>query len=85
MYQKLKLDNVPLRKLAKVTTGIKPYQVGKGVPAQTRLIVDEKPFTGFSKHDASWLPVVRGTEINRYITKWNGEFIKSLLKFTSSW
>ncbi|MBG8554954.1 TaqI-like C-terminal specificity domain-containing protein [Hymenobacter guriensis] len=28
-----------------------------------------------SKHSDSWLPIVRGTEINRYLTKWSGEYI----------
>ncbi|MBG8554953.1 Eco57I restriction-modification methylase domain-containing protein [Hymenobacter guriensis] len=45
LYNKLK-SIASLKNIAKVTTGIKPYQVGKGVPAQTRQIVDEKPFTG---------------------------------------
>ena len=30
----------------RVMTGVKPYQVGKGIPPQTKEIVKSKPFTG---------------------------------------
>jgi hypothetical protein len=71
---KIKKTSSPLEKFAKVTTGIKPYQTGKGVPKQSREIVDKKPFTSYY-NPGSWLPLIRGTQINRYLLKWDGEFI----------
>ncbi len=61
-----------------VMTGAKPYQVGKGIPPQTKEIVLNKPFTGFEKIDDSWLPYMRGRIIDRYTNKWIGskEYIK---------
>lgn len=61
-----------------VMTGAKPYQVGKGTPPQTKMIVDKKPFTGYEKKDEFWLPYMRGRIIDRYTNKWkaNKEYIK---------
>lgn len=61
-----------------VMTGAKPYQVGKGMPPQTKDIVDSKPFTGYEKKDATWVPYFRGRSIERYTNMWgsNREYIK---------
>jgi len=59
-----------------VTAGVKPYENGKGVPPQTKDIVKNKPFNSFEKKGDDWKPVVRGTDINRYLIKWGGEYIK---------
>jgi REP element-mobilizing transposase RayT len=75
LFDKIKSASEPLKKYAKITTGIKPYQQGKGSPKQTIAIVKNKPFTGFEKKEG-WYPLVRGTQINRYLVKWDGEFIQ---------
>ena len=54
----------------RVMTGVKPYQVGKGIPPQTKEIVKSKPFTGYEKKDDSWLPYMRGRAIDQYTNKW---------------
>ena len=61
-----------------VMTGAKPYQVGKGVPPQTRDIVDTKPFTGVTKVDETWIPYMRGKSIDRFVNVWDSqkEYIK---------
>lgn len=71
---KIKNNSLPLVNFAKVTTGIKPYQTGKGIPKQTKDIVENKPFTSYI-NPGGWLPLIRGTQINRYLVKWDGEFI----------
>lgn len=64
--------------LFNVMTGAKPYQVGKGIPPQTKEIVKTKPFTGFEKIDDTWKPYMRGRFVERYYNSWNsyGEYIK---------
>ncbi len=64
--------------LFNVMTGAKPYQVGKGIPPQTKEIVKTKPFTGFEKIDDTWKPYMRGRCIERYSNLWDsyGEYIK---------
>lgn len=74
LYEKISINSHPLISFAKVTTGVKPYQTGKGNPKQTKDIVESKPFTSFVKKEG-WYPLVRGTQINRYLTKWDGEYI----------
>lgn len=59
-----------------VTTGVKPYQSGKGTTKQTNEILDNKPSTGFKKIDETWIPLIRGGSINKYVDLWNREYIK---------
>jgi len=66
-----------LDEICKITQGTKPYQKGKGKPSQTRKIVDEKPYTSTEKKNNLFVPLLRGSLINRYQIKWNGNmFIK---------
>lgn len=75
LCDKIFAKSEPLKKYANVTTGIKPYQKGKGIPKQTRDTVNNKPFTAFEMKDDKWKKLIRGTEVNRYLLKWNGEYI----------
>lgn len=56
--------------------GMKPYQVGKGKPKQTREIVEGKFFTSFSKIDDTYFPLLTATSVKRYRLNWEGIFIK---------
>lgn len=79
LIKKIYENSYSLNDLAQVTTGIKPYQVGKGKPAQTKEIVDEKPFTKIELVEnlgAEWRKLIRGTQVNRYRLDWEGEYIK---------
>jgi hypothetical protein len=46
--------------------GCKPYEVGKGLPPQTKDIVDNKLYTSFKQESSDWLPLLRGDDICRY-------------------
>lgn len=76
LFRKITSKGKRLDYYAYVTTGVKPYQKGKGKPKQTDLIVETKPFTGFIQYDEHWLPLVRGMNINRYSLTWDNEYIK---------
>ena len=70
-----KMKNYPLlNEIAFITQGCKPFQVGKGKPAQTRKIVDEKPFVTSKKIDPTFRELLRGSQMNRYIINWNGDY-----------
>lgn len=77
LFEKIK-NNVILDSLFHVMTGAKPYQVGKGVPKQTKETVKNKPYTGFVQIDEYWKPYMRGRTIGRCVNKWANtkEFIK---------
>lgn len=75
LYEKIASQSNFLNQFALVTSGIKPYQTGKGIPKQTNKVVEEKPFTGFEQKEG-WLPLIRGTQVNRYSVEWDGEYIQ---------
>ncbi|TAH01862.1 MAG: restriction endonuclease subunit M [Sphingobacteriales bacterium] len=67
---------LPLNQLAKVTAGVKPYEVGKGNPKQSRETVTNKEYTSHSENGSYWRPLIRGTQIKRYSLEWDNEYIK---------
>ena len=60
--------------ICKITQGTKPFQVGKGKPAQTRKIVDDKTFVSNIKVDSSFRPLLRGSLMNRYKIIWQHNY-----------
>jgi adenine-specific DNA-methyltransferase len=57
-----------------ITQGAKPFQVGKGKPAQTRKIVDTKPYVSETQKDSSFRPLLRGNLIQRYQILWDDNY-----------
>lgn len=52
--------------IAEIIVGIKAYQTGKGVPKQSREIVDEKIYTSNQKLDETYIQCVIGKDFYRY-------------------
>jgi hypothetical protein len=50
-----------------INVGIKPYQVGKGRPSQTRGDVDNRVYDSDTRIDAKYRQILRGADINRYV------------------
>jgi len=60
-----------------INVGIKPYQIGKGTPPQSKRIVDERPFDSTTKLDSTYRPYLRGSDIDRFsIAPLEPRFIK---------
>jgi type I restriction-modification system DNA methylase subunit len=57
-----------------ITQGAKPFQVGKGKPAQTQAILDTKPFVSATKVDRTFRPLLRGSLIQKYRILWDGDY-----------
>jgi len=77
LAQKIKKSGIPVDCLLAVNVGIKPYQVGKGTPPQTRKVVEERPFDSTNKLNSLYKPYLRGSDINRYrISPLQERFIK---------
>ncbi len=68
-FVKLENNSIKLEKLLDYKAGCKPYEVGKGNPAQTRTILDEKPFTSFKQFSKDWKKLIRGNDVKRYCVK----------------
>jgi type I restriction-modification system DNA methylase subunit len=56
--------------------GMKPYEQGKGKPAQTRAMMNDKVYHATLKIDDSYLPLLTASSIKRYSTVWEGNWIK---------
>lgn len=76
LRNKISAISKPLSEYFKVTTGVKPYQTGKGIPKQSKEVVESKPFTGNIKVDSTWIPYIEGKMIGRFFCGWDSAFIK---------
>lgn len=59
-----------------VYNGAKPYEIGKGTPPQTKEITEGKVYNSYEKKGEEWIPYIRGKQIQRFTTIWDGEYIK---------
>ena len=57
---------------------MKPYQKGKGKPKQTEDVVKNRVFDATYQKDETYRPVLRGSDIEKYLIKWDGS---SWIKF----
>ena len=67
LIKKMSQDVLPLETYFKINVGIKPYQVGKGKPKQTRQDVEERVFDSNIKLNSKYRRILRGRDINKYI------------------
>nr|WP_288812833.1 TaqI-like C-terminal specificity domain-containing protein [uncultured Sphingobacterium sp.] len=68
----IKQNGKPLSTICDLYIGMKPYQVGKGKPKQTREVVQNRIFDAEEKVDETFRELLRGKDINKYITLWDG-------------
>jgi len=57
-----------------IKNGVKPYEKGKGKPAQTDITMKEKPFTSEIKKDDSFSPLIGGSYFHKYKLLWNNDY-----------
>lgn len=60
---------------ARVSTGVKVYQVGKGNPPQTEAIKKGRAFHSRTAKDDTHLRYLEGRDVRRYVLDWSGEFV----------
>ncbi|KAA6320951.1 Type IIS restriction enzyme Eco57I [termite gut metagenome] len=56
-----------------IKNGAKPYEKGKGKPAQTDKTMKEKPFTSEIKKDDSFSPLIGGSLFHKYKLLWRND------------
>jgi len=76
ILKKIEQDSKPLHQLAYVSFGVKFYQVNKGVPKQTRYIVDNHTFTHSRKINNNCKRILEGKDIDRYYISFGGKWIE---------
>ena len=74
LKQKIEKDSVFVKDELTIKNGVKPYEKGKGKPAQTAEIMKEKPFTSEIKLDNSFSPLIGGSSFHRYKILWDNDF-----------
>ena len=54
-------------------SGYVPYEVGKGMPPQTKEMLKNRIYDSEIKIDQSYKPVLRGSDFHRFEIKWKGD------------
>ena len=78
----IKQNGSPLLNICDVVIGMKPYQVGKEKPKQTKEVVDNRIFDATEKLDNTYRALLRGKDINKYVTRFikRGSTIPRILR-----
>jgi SAM-dependent methyltransferase len=77
LVDKLRNTTDPFETTCSIIWGIKPYQVGYGIPPQTREMVDKRIYHAATKRGKDWKPLLVGSGVNRYTINFPGDqFIK---------
>jgi hypothetical protein len=64
-------------KNCEIIFGIKPYQMGYGIPPQTREMLEKRIYHSVKIKGEQWKPLLTGTNINRYYIDYkNDQYIK---------
>jgi len=71
LVDKINANCKKLNEILLIKNGVKPYEIGKGYPKQTKATLDEKPFTKNIKIDSTFLPLIGGSDFHKYIVKWD--------------
>ena len=76
IFDKIELNTNKLKEIAKVSFGIKLYEVGQGKPIQTKETVLNKPYSHKSKINKNCRKLLEGKSIDRYETNFNGNWLE---------
>ena len=77
LFEKIKTKSVLVSEISKTYSGITLFEKGKGTPPQTVEIMDTRPYLSEEKTKpiaGNWLPLMRGSLMNRYINLWNNDY-----------
>lgn len=65
----------PLKNYFDVFNGVKPFELGKGKPPQSKITMRDKPFVVNGKRPSgNWTPLLRGSLINRFRNLWSEDY-----------
>lgn len=75
IIKKIECKSIKTSEVLEISTGIKEYQVGKGTPAQVQADKDSSHFNANFKKNETFIPELRGKNINRYSLCWGNEYV----------
>ena len=73
IIDEIKKKSIPLSNICKVVNGMKPYEIGKGIPRQTKVMVSNRIYDAEHKIDDTYRELLRGKDINKYVNLWDGK------------
>jgi hypothetical protein len=73
LIDKIRAKSLLIKDFFEIKNGVKPYEVGKGVPPQTAQILTEKPYTSEAKKDNTFVPLIGGSLFHRYRLFWQND------------
>lgn len=76
IIQKIEKKSLQLREFSDVSTGLKAYQIGKGIPKQTEEVKKSRKFHSKQKLSSDYYPYLEGKDVSRYNLSWSGEYLK---------
>ena len=66
LLKNLRKRSIPFEEECIIIWGIKPYQVGYGIPPQTRVMVEKRIYHAPTQKGKDWKPLLVGSDVNRY-------------------
>ncbi|MEW6419715.1 MAG: TaqI-like C-terminal specificity domain-containing protein [Nitrospirota bacterium] len=66
LFDKTRKASIYLKDIANICNGLKPYEVGKGIPPQTKEVVKNRIFDTDFKKDDTYKPYLRGEDFFKY-------------------
>ena len=73
---KIEKDSCLLKELASVKAGLQAYEVGKGSPACTKKMKEDRVYHSTSKIDDTYFQYLQGVDVGRFLIQWSGEYLK---------
>lgn len=65
-------QNPVLSDLSNIFSGYKPYEVGKGIPKQSKEMLKKRIYDSDYQKDDTYRPVLRGSDFGKFKIKWEG-------------
>lgn len=76
ILRKVARKSSPLSEVATVSSGLMAYEVGKGVPAQTKEMMQSRVYHHREKISSSCRPYLEGRDVRRYGLSWGGAWLE---------
>ena len=77
LINKIEQSSCELKNYAEVKAGLQAYEVGKGIPKQTKNMKDKRVYHSREKHTDDYYRYLDGNDVKRYSITWeNKEYLK---------
>lgn len=69
-------QSIQLESIADIKAGLKAYEVGAGIPTQTKEMKDARVYHSKNKLTDEYFKYLDGENVGRYYLTWNGEYLR---------